>query len=100
MYDNCRWEFDIDGAYDLLRVRCVGPNGNNLLFKRTGKQNIENQSEEWEVFFWIKDCDEGNEKTAIHMYNAGKRHNSRNVRVEVETFFTGFKLPVRLVKSK
>ena len=98
--DNCQWEFDIDNAYDLCEARCVGPNGNTLRFVRTGKKEINSLSEEWAVFFWLKDCDEGNDKTAIHMYNAGKIYNRRDARVEVETFFLGFKLPVRLVKTK
>lgn len=98
--DNCKWEFDIDNAYDLCKARCVGPNGNILQFERTGKKNISNESEIWEVFFWIKDSKEGNDKGAVHMYNGGKRNKYRNVITIIEDFFSGYKLPVRLVKAK
>ena len=96
--NTCKWEFDIDDSYDLCEARCVGPNGNILRFERTGKQNINKHSETWEVFFWIKDEKDGNEKAAVHMYNGGKKDKWRNPKTEVQDFFSGYKLPVRLVK--
>ena len=98
--DNCEWEFDIDNAYDLCEARCVGPNGNTLRFVRTGKKNIESQSEHWEVFFWIKDNKEGNNKNAVHMYNWGKQYKQKNGTTYIDNLFCGYKLPVRLVKAK
>lgn len=98
--NNCKWEFDIDDAHDLCEARCVGPNGNTLRFGRTGKKNIEKQSDNWEVFFWIKDNKEGNEKSAVHMYNGGKKNGYKNAITIIEDFFSGYKLPVRLVKAK
>lgn len=98
--NTCKWEFDIDDSYDLCEGRCVGPNGNILRFERTGKQNINKHSEVWEVFFWIKDEKEGNEKAAVHMFNGGKKGRWRNPKTEVQDFFSGYKLPVRLVKIK
>lgn len=100
LVDTCKWEFDIDRAYDLCEARCVGPSGNTLRFERTGKQNINSQSETWEVFFWIKDAKEGYEKNAVHMYNGGKQLQSKSARTEVDSFFSGYKLPVRLVRKK
>ncbi|MBR4363519.1 MAG: hypothetical protein IKP33_01115 [Prevotella sp.] len=97
----CEWEYEINSAFNLCKARCVGPNGNILCFERTGKMDFDTVSDDWEVYFWLRDEEnEGNEKTAINIYNAGRINKSRNVRVEVETFFPGFKLPVRLVKSK
>ncbi len=100
LVDTCKWEFDIDEYYDLCEARCVGPNGNSIVFERTGKQNINSRSKEWEVFFWIKDTKEGFEKKAVHMYNAGKGCRNKNGRTEIDTFFSGYKLPIRLVKAK
>lgn len=99
LLDICKWEFDIDRSYDLCEARCVGPSGNSLRFERTGKQNINSHSETWEVFFWIKDTKEGFEKNAVHMYNGGKKLQSKNSKTEIESFFSGYKLPVRLVKK-
>lgn len=96
----CKWEFDIDKAYDLCEARCVGPNGNSLRFESTGKQNINSHSETWEVFFWIKDTKEGFEKNAVHIYNGGKELRSKSARTEIDTFFSGYKLPIRLVRKK
>lgn len=98
LLDICKWEFDIDRSYDLCEARCVGPSGNSLRFERTGKQNINSHSETWEVFFWIKDTKEGFEKNAVHMYNGGEKLQSKNAKTEIESFFSGYKLPVRLVK--
>jgi len=100
LVNTCKWEYDIDGGYDLCEARCVGPSGNSLRFETTGKQNINSHSERWEIFFWIKDTKEGFEKNAVHMYNGGKKLQSKNVKTEIDSFFSGFKLPVRLVKAK
>lgn len=98
----CQWEYIIDKYYDLCEVKCVGPNGNNLIFIHTGKMNIDTKSDEWEVFFWALDDKEGTEKNAIHMYNLGKtyRPQSQQGYTDIEDFFSGFKLPIRLVRAK
>jgi hypothetical protein len=97
----CIWEFKIDDSYDLCEAECVGPNGNVLKFCRTGKIDVSSRSNFWEVFFWLKDEESANtEKTAVHMYNAGKDSKWRNAKALTEGFFSGYKLPVRLVKMK
>lgn len=99
--DTCKWEFDIDSGFDLCEARCVGPNGNILRFERTGKVDIAKHTDIWEAFFWIKEeneGNEGNEKSAVHMYNAAKSYS--NPQTFIENFFSGYKLPVRLVKVK
>lgn len=99
----CQWEFDIDKSYDLCKAQCVGPNGNILRFDRTGKKDIDTLSEIWEVFFWIKDEKEGNYKNAVHMYNGGKKGPGafyKSAQTVIEDFFSGFKLPIRLVRKK
>lgn len=103
LWDNCQWTFIIDNAYDLCKAKCVGPNGNILIFESTGKINYDTLSKRWEVFFWIRDEKEGNKKSAVHMYNGGKKGpgaNSKNAITILEDFFCGYKLPVRLVKKK
>lgn len=100
--NTCQWEFAIDSAYDLCKVQCVGPNGNILRFDRTGKRNIDTFSEICEVFFWVKDEKEGNNKNAVHMYNGGKKGPGlfyKSAQTVIEDFFSGYKLPIRLVKK-
>lgn len=100
LYDTCKWEFDIDRAYDLCEARCVGPNGNILRFERTGKKNISTLSDSWEVFFWVGDETEENDKEAVHIYNYGKKDSYKKGYATIDEFFSGYKLPVRLVRTK
>lgn len=100
--NTCQWEFDIDRSYDLCKAQCVGPNGNILRFDRTGKKNIDTLSEIWEIFFWVKDEKEGNNRNAVHMYNGGKKGPGayyKSAQTVIEDFFSGYKLPIRLVKN-
>lgn len=100
LIDSCEWEFKIDNYNDLVEARCVGPNGNVIVFSHTGKKNYSELTEEWEVFFWIKDNKEGNNKNAVHMFNRGKQNKQKNGTTDIDDLFCGYKLPVRLVKSK
>ena len=96
--NECRWEYDIDGSYDFCRCRCVGPNGQVLTFERTGRKITSGVSSEWEAFFWIQDGSDTNEKDAVHMYNHGKNDKYKAGRSIKSKNFTGYQLPVRLVK--
>ena len=65
--------------------------------------NYDTRSKEWEVFFWVRDEKEGNNKHAVHMYNGGKKGPGtfyKNAITILEDFFCGYKLPIRLVKKK
>jgi hypothetical protein len=100
--NTCQWEFDIDRSYDLCKAQCVGPNGKILRFDRTGKKNIDTLSEIWEIFFWVKDEKEGNNRNAVHMFNGGKKGPGafyKSAQTVIEDFFSGYKLPIRLVKK-
>lgn len=98
----CKWVFDIDKSFGLCKARCVGPNGNVLEFIHTGKMDLNTLSEMWEVFFWVKDEKDGNEKSAVHMYNGGKKLPGpfcKSAQTVIEDFFVGYKLPIRLVRK-
>ena len=95
---SCKWEYDIDNYYDFICCRCVGPNGQILKFERTGRIITEGNVDEWEAFFWIEDDSDLNEKNSIHMFNYGKELNKENGRCELSKNFSGYKLPVRLVR--
>ena len=94
----CKWEYVIDNAYDYCRCRCVGPNGQILKFERTGRIITEGNVDEWEAFFWIEDDSDINEKYSIHMFNYGKRFDKEIGRCDLYMNFSGYKLPVRLVR--
>lgn len=96
--DNCMWEFENKDSKNLYEARCVGPNGNTIRFERTGKVNICNKSEYFEVFFWIKDNKDGNDKDAVHMFVEGTNYKYGST--QINEYFSGYKLPVRLVKAK
>ena len=95
---SCKWEYNIDNCYDFIRCRCVGPNGQILKFERTGRIITEGKVDEWEAFFWIEDDSDLNEKNSIHMFNYGKELNKENGWCELSKNFSGYKLPVRLVR--
>ena len=95
---SCKWEYDIDNLYDFIRCRCVGPNGQILKFERTGRIITEGNVDNWEAFFWIEDDSDLNEKNSIHMFNYGKKIDKEIGRCELSKNFSGYKLPVRLVR--
>ena len=94
----CRWEFEINSLIieNLHKAKCVGPNGNILEFKITGKKNIDKKSDGCEVFFWLLNNKEDNDKYAIRMC---KYHNQIG-QTNKEKCFEGYKLPIRLVLTR
>ena len=95
---SCKWEYDFAYDYDFFCCRCVGPNGQILKFERTGRIITEGKVDEWEAFFWIEDDSDLNEKNSIHMFNYGKKIHKEIGRCELSKNFSGYKLPVRLVR--
>ena len=95
---SCKWEYDIDNYYDFICCRCVGPNGQILKFERTGRIITEGNVDEWEAFFWIEDDSDLNEKNSIHMFNYGKEIDKEIGKCDLSKNFSGYKLPVRLVR--
>lgn len=95
---NCKWEYDIDRSFDFCRCRCVGPNGQILTFERSGRIITLEEKDSWEAFFWIEDETDSNDKGAVRMYNYGKSREKEDGDCMVSPNFSGFKLPVRLVR--
>ena len=95
---SCKWEYNIDNCHDFIRCRCVGPNGQILKFERTGRIITEGNVDHWEAFFWIEDDSDLNEKNSIHMFNYGKKIAKEIGKCELSKNFSGYKLPVRLVR--
>jgi len=81
-------------------LRCIGPNGNSVYFRSKGyMEDSRNVAIPdfggGQVFFWLKDDSEGNEKKAIHVSNWKRENPMTNV---IDKVFSGYKLPIRLVR--
>lgn len=92
----CRWESIGINSYS-GKFDCVGPNGKVITFKSTGFYKTEPRLEACcNIYFWLKDQRENPDKAIAFMryYNLVE-----DVR-KVKNIFMGFKLPVRLVKTR
>ena len=83
-------------------LRCIGPNGNSVYFRSKGyMEDSRNVAKPdfggGKVFFWLQDDSKGNEKKAIHISDWKRENPMTNV---VDLVFSGYKLPVRLVRLK
>lgn len=88
----CQWNYEMTDGYDSFKAICVGPNGNVLTFKSTGYMfsEMEWNEDKGMAFFWIKsDCDSKSTKNAVRFFRNASH---------IEEFFSGYKLPVRLVR--
>ena len=89
--DNCRWERTLIG--DTYRIDCIGPK-NKISFFPKGKIENELVVRPDRCFFWLIDNGESPEKVSAYMgYHNGVIRSST-------TNYIGYKLPIRLVKTK
>lgn len=100
----CKWDFVIDKTGLLIRTDCAGPNGRVISFDNTGQIQAIQKKDLYESFYWIKEDTEGNDKIAVHIYrkklyldNSSYYFTDFNV---IQKTFSGYKLPVRLVRKK
>ena len=93
----CKWEYDKSGSFH--EAYCIGPNGIILKFCLTGMVHVNNIVETGKVFFWISEEKDGNEKSAVCIYDANQGGINFTDK-SVKSYFSGFKLPIRLVKEK
>lgn len=95
--DVCKWEYDKSG--DFTEAYCIGPNGKVLNFLLTGLIHVSTPKEQNRAYFWIKDIKDGNEKNAICIYNDYIQRSWRTTKSVID-IFSGYKLPIRLVRKK
>lgn len=108
--DNCKWHYKLKSRYDqsrkdsiypLTKAYCVGPNGNTIEFQVTGYIKIpEKVINSDSVWFWLNDENNDKEKKAIKLYNPDVYNNNATKVIILKTKFSGYKLPVRLVRNK
>lgn len=89
LYRECRFK-DVGN-----KIYCIGPNGKVILFSSTGYKEIGNEAilANTISFFWIQ-----NEEAQTH--NAAALGYNGNVWYDTREMFSGYKLPIRLVKVK
>ena len=78
-------------------ICCIGPNGKTITLQPTGYKEIGSEDVPttiWASFFWIKDTDKESDD------NSASFGNSNGIWKDTRHMFTGYKLPVRLVKNK
>lgn len=93
----CRWEYEFRSDSALYSAKCVGPNGNVLTFQRTGRKKTGGTEYDWQIYFWLEDDTDKAEKLGVNIY-ATINYSTRTGRIVNENIFSGYKLPVRLVR--
>lgn len=104
LLEHCKWQ----GIYSstgvsFYGVSCIGPNGNVIKFRSKGfmKDNKVIDDIEYgggQVYFWLLDNEVNNNhnKTIVTI----ERGLNRNPDKQISKIFSGYKLPIRLVKTK
>lgn len=98
LMDECKWEqkskknWTEGGFYNWHEwAICLGPNGNKITFESTGYyEATDSLTRSSEIFFWL------NNKEYFHRNCACITLNSLNI--GSENVFSGYKLPIRLIK--
>ena len=88
LYNSCVFSFRDNVVY------CVGPNGNHLTFRPTGYKEIDAITFSKIVYFWI------NNEDTDHKVMAAAIGCLNNPWKDTRQMFPGYKLPIRLVRSK
>lgn len=94
--NTCKWEHVARNGR-LETAVCIGPNGGEpLKFRITAmKKYEESEGYFYEALFWIKDESDEKEKQCGRISGIGS-----NSARSFFSFYSGYKLPVRLVKTK
>ena len=101
----CDWECEISSGStrQLKKIICIGPNGNLIHFQVKGFITSDKIVYEWsDSVFWIKtDNPNGSERNAVILNNRDEKGlRCRKFSKNIVEAFMGYKLPIRLVKSK
>ena len=98
LLEQCEWKIEVDHVYDFVKALFVGPNGNILVFEKTGKKIANEIQDDWQAFFWLEGKNEGNYKDAVHLFNEWESSKNKRLAKKIEQTFSGYHLPVRLVR--
>ena len=98
--DCCIWEYEdrLDenrNHYVFKLAKCIGPNGNFITFKTSSMKKADTLYKGNNAYFWIKKEGSGNNRSSIEFYqHSGQRLYDCGLKL----FFSGYHLPVRLVR--
>lgn len=98
---NCKWKFKniIQRYNNHSEVICLGPNGNELRFDVIRLRDVPTNDEKNFVLFWLKqDTDETNNRLCAHICQKRNANYESQDYIGVDAFFSGYKLPIRLVR--
>lgn len=107
LLETCKWQGDFSSSgMSLYGVTCIGPNGNSIKFRTEGFQKDKlhvcfPSYGGGQAYYWIKDDGDSSEKKALRFHNLdSKKHPHMQLYHEITEMFSGYKLPIRLVKTK
>lgn len=95
LFETCRWCLNHKG-FTIYGFTCIGPNGNSIYFSSSGYKEANSLCNSDCVLFWISDSDGAFEKNALFM----NVNETLNTQQEIRKMFSGYKLPIRLVRTK
>ena len=96
LFEECRWITGKDNVSGHC-IDCIGPNGKSIRFHLTGyKKTVEEASFRSGAYFWVNNDSEGVERESVKLI-IGKYKDIKRIYSEI---FMGYRLPVRLVKTK
>ena len=96
LFNCCKIEYDINNYYDFCKVTFLGPNGNRLVFNRTGYISVTGNVDTWHAYIWISD--DSSTANTLHIYNTWKYRNAKYGGYEFKQMFSGFRMKVRTVR--
>lgn len=95
----CRWQRDFKGQ-TFYGATCIGKNGKEIYIRSWGyKEGEQLRGYGYgadKIFFWIRNEEEEDEMKAIKLYNV----KDEKPEMEVVKLFSGYKVPVMLVRKK
>lgn len=89
LFDTCKWQMKTTNSGGFNGYVVIGPNGNQIEFYDKGYYEADSKYG-YACCFWLKsDDEENNEKIGARCANG---------KLETDTFFSGYKLPIRQVR--
>lgn len=102
LIDNCKWQGESSSSgLTFYGAICIGTNGERIAFNSSGYMEDEkNVGAPYygggSVYFWIHDEEEGDEKSAVRIYSM----ENGKPKLEIVKIFSGYKLPVLIVRKR
>ena len=82
-----------------FQLNCRRANGNVLEFKTTGYIEAVKISQSYMAKFWIKDCRDADKKHSATIFFGGTYNQRRGLENATSDLFSGYRLPVMLVRN-